>query len=173
MLIFLVGYMGCGKSTIGRKLSKKLSMPLFDMDKVIEEREGMPVVEIFAQKGEQEFREMERELLSELIEQGESAIISTGGGLPLWFDNMERMNGAGTAVYLSRSVDNIISRMSQRGRDKRPRIRGLNDEELKEFMESDLSTRLPFYNKASFVIDAESLADKKIVKLIIKKAGLA
>ncbi len=166
MLVFLIGYMGCGKSTIGRKLSQRLSLPLVDTDKVIEQREGMAIVDIFAKSGERAFRDMERALLVELIESGESTIVSTGGGLPMWFDNMELMNLSGAVVFLSRSVDNIISRLSQRGREKRPKIRGLNDEELKEFMDNDLAGRLPFYNKASIVLDVEHMCDDEIIDFI-------
>ncbi len=173
MLIFLIGYMGCGKSTIGRKLSKELSLPLYDTDKVIVEREGRAVVDIFAQDGEAAFRAMERELLVELIERDEAAIIATGGGLPMQGDNMELINGAGVSIFLSRGVDNIISRMSKKGREKRPKIRGLNDKELKAYMESELSTRLPFYSRATVTLSVDALSDEKIVKRVIAAAVAA
>ena len=138
--LFLVGYMGCGKSTIGRKLARRLSVAFVDTDNRVEEREGATVSDIFRYEGEERFREVEREVLEEVIREG-AAVVSTGGGLPIWRDNMQRMNQVGTTVYLKRSAENIASRLSPYGRQKRPRLRGLNDEELVAFMREDMGPR--------------------------------
>ena len=94
MLIFLVGYMGCGKSTIGRTLAKQLGVRFLDMDTLLEQRCGKSVAEIFTETGETGFRQSEREVLAELTSERE-AIVATGGGAPCFFDNMETMNRAG------------------------------------------------------------------------------
>ena len=144
-LVFLIGYMGCGKSTLGRRLARRLRVPFVDTDSRVEEREGASVSDLFRYEGERRFREIEREVLDASIAEYPSAVISTGGGLPVWGDNMARMNAAGHTVYLRRSAENIASRLSPYGRRKRPRLRGLNDEELVAFMTQDMAAREPFY----------------------------
>ena len=100
--LFLVGYMGCGKSTLGRKLARRLGIPYADTDALVEEREGASVSDVFRYEGEQRFREVEREVLDRVIGEGAVPVVSTGGGLPTWSDNMARMNAAGCTVYLRR-----------------------------------------------------------------------
>lgn len=165
--LFLVGYMGCGKSTIGRKLSRALHLSFVDTDNRIEEREGATVFDIFHYEGEERFREIEREVLEEVIRREEASVVSTGGGLPAWGDNMERMNEVGRTVYLKRSAENIASRLSPYGRQKRPRLRGLNDEELVLFMRDDMAKRDPFYSRAVQVIACEGKSDEEIIREII------
>ncbi len=167
MLIFLIGYMGCGKSTIGRKLKQRLGWELVDTDHLIEQREGCSVAEIFEAKGEEYFRAMEREVVLELSNEGCDSIISTGGGLPIWGDNMELLNGVGLTVYINRTAENIASRLSANGRYKRPKLRGLNDEELVAFMSENIAQRAPIYKKARLVIDAVPLSDDEILDLIV------
>ena len=96
--LFLIGYMGCGKSTVGRKLSRRLGWRFADTDALVEEAEGASVADIFHYEGEERFREVERQVLERLIAAAEPVVVSTGGGLPLWHDNMEGMNGSGVAV---------------------------------------------------------------------------
>lgn len=165
--LFLVGYMGCGKSTIGRKLSRALHLSFVDTDNCIEEREGATVFDIFHYEGEERFREIEREVLEEVIRREEASVVSTGGGLPAWGDNMERLNEVGRTVYLKRSAENIASRLSPYGRQKRPRLRGLNDEELVLFMRDDMAKRDPFYSRAVQVIACEGKSDEEIIREII------
>ncbi len=165
--LFLVGYMGCGKSTIGRKLSRALHLSFVDTDNCIEEREGATVFDIFHYEGEERFREIEREVLEEVIRREEASVVSTGGGLPAWGDNMERMNEVGRTVYLKRSAENIASRLSPYGRQKRPRLRGLNDEELVLFMRDDMAKRDPFYSRAVQVVACEGKSDEEIIREII------
>lgn len=165
--LFLVGYMGCGKSTIGRKLSRALHLSFVDTDNCIEEREGATVFDIFHYEGEERFREIEREVLEEVIRREEASVVSTGGGLPAWGDNMERMNEVGRTVYLKRSAENIASRLSPYGRQKRPRLRGLNDEELVLFMRDDMAKRDPFYSRAVQVVACEGKNDEEIIREII------
>ena len=165
--LFLVGYMGCGKSTIGRKLARALHLEFVDTDHRIEEREGATVIDIFHYEGEERFRTIEREVLEEVVATGQAAVVSTGGGLPAWGDNMARMNEVGRTIYLKRSAENIASRLSPYGRQKRPRLRGLNDEELVIFMREDMAKRDPYYSQAVQVVACEGKSDEEIIREII------
>lgn len=160
--------MGCGKSTIGRKLSSRLRCDLVDTDQLIEQQAGTTIAEIFSTKGEEYFRELESRTLASIVESGRDCIVSTGGGLPLWGDNMEVMNGAGCTVYLKRSARNIASRLSPHGRFKRPKLRGLSDDELVDFMTKGIAEREGIYSRANHVIDAVPLRDEQIVDEIAK-----
>lgn len=165
--LFLVGYMGCGKSTIGRKLARTLHLEFVDTDHRIEEREGATVIDIFHYEGEERFRTIEREVLEEVVASEQAAVVSTGGGLPAWGDNMARMNEVGRTIYLKRSAENIASRLSPYGRQKRPRLRGLNDEELVIFMREDMAKRDPYYSQAVQVIACEGKSDEEIIREIV------
>jgi shikimate kinase len=165
--LFLVGYMGCGKSTIGRKLARTLHLEFVDTDHRIEEREGATVIDIFHYEGEERFRTIEHEVLEEVITAERASVVSTGGGLPAWGDNMARMNEVGRTIYLKRSAENIASRLSPYGRQKRPRLRGLNDEELVIFMREDMAKRDPYYSQAVQVIACEGKSDEEIIREIV------
>lgn len=160
--------MGCGKSTIGRKIARRLGVELVDTDKMAEEREGASVADIFRYEGEGRFRGIEREVLDRIIARGGNVVVSTGGGLPAWCDNMERMNAVGYTVYLRRSAEQIACRMSPYGRAKRPRLSGLADHELVGFMTRDIAEREPFYTKAQLVIDCDKMSDADLVEMILK-----
>ena len=165
--LFLVGYMGCGKSTLGRKLARRLGLSYADTDALVEEREGASVSDVFRYEGEQRFREVEREVLDRVIDEGAVPVVSTGGGLPTWSDNMARMNAAGCTVYLRRSPERIACRLSPYGRRKRPRLQGLDDEQLVAFMRSDMSVREPFYAQASLVVDCDPMSDEELIEYIL------
>ena len=113
--------MGCGKSSLGRKIAKACDVEFYDMDSMIEQREGASVSDIFHFAGEQYFRDKERALIEEFGSMEGDMVISTGGGAPTWEDNMERMNEIGTSVYLRRTAKQIASRLSPHGRYKRPK----------------------------------------------------
>lgn len=165
--LFLVGYMGCGKSTLGRKLARRLGMAFVDTDHLLEEQEGAVVADIFRYEGEERFREAERDVLEHVIVAGADTVVSTGGGLPVWRDNMARMNQAGVTVYLRRSPDGIAARLTPFGRRKRPRLRGLSDAELVAFMTRDMADREPYYMQARFTIDCTAMSDEQAVEEII------
>lgn len=165
--IFLVGYMGCGKSTLGRKLARLLHLRLVDTDQEVERLEEAAVSDIFHYEGEEHFRQREREVLEQLIAQGQSLVVSTGGGLPVWRDNMARMNESGYVIYIHRSAENIASRLSPYGRQKRPKLRGLNDEELVLFMRQNMAERLPWYQQAQLCLDADGVEDEELLNRIL------
>lgn len=153
--IFLVGYMGAGKTTIGKVLSKLIGLTFIDLDYYIEGRFRKTVAQLFAERGEEGFRSIERNMLHEVAE-FEDVLVSTGGGTPCFFDNMEFMNQQGTTVYLQVSVDELASRL-ELCKHTRPVLKNRTGDELKVFVAESLSGRLPFYQKASIVFDANEL----------------
>lgn len=164
--LFLVGYMGCGKSTLARRIARRLGVEAADTDVRVEQREGASVADLFRYEGEERFRQVEREVLEELIAGG-ACVISTGGGLPVWRDNMERMNAVGITVYLSRPAAQIAARLTPFGRQKRPRLRGLGDDELVDFMVRDMAAREPFYRLSQLTIDCGALSDAEVIDRVV------
>ena len=164
--IFLIGYMGAGKTTLGRALAKELNIQFIDLDNYIEERLCKSVSQIFAEKGEAGFRDIERRMLHEAGE-FENVIISTGGGTPCFFDNIEYMNGQGTTVFLDVPIDRLFIRLSI-ARKKRPLIMNKSDEELRCFITEQLEKRLPHYSKAKQRFVADQLEDIKQIEASVK-----
>ena len=169
MLIFLVGYAGCGKSSLGKRLARRLEGRYVDTDKLVERSVGATVADIFYYEGEEYFRRAEREVLEGLIEEGFDGVVATGGGLATWQDNAERMNEVGTTIYLRRSPEQILSRMSDYGREKRPMFRGKSDEELLEFMRKHMAEREPHYAKAHITIECDRVSDDEAVEMIVNE----
>ncbi|MFR9523137.1 MAG: shikimate kinase [Rikenellaceae bacterium] len=159
--------MACGKSTIGRKLNHRLKMNLFDTDKEIVASEGASIAEIFDTHGEDYFRKLECDMIKGLVSSNTHAIISTGGGAPIWGDNMKSMNQAGLTVYISRTAENIAKRVSVYGREKRPKLRGLSDDELVGVMRKGIAKRDARYREAQLIIEADSCSDDAILDIII------
>ena len=167
MRLYLIGYMATGKSTIGRKVAKRTELPFLDTDKMLEEAEGAECADIMTYAGEEYFRNAERRALEKTAEEG-NAIISTGGGLPIWGDNHEWIAEHGVSVYLKRTPEQILSRLSPYGRQKRPKFRGKSDEELLQFMRTHLAEREPIYAKADIVIDCDTMSDYEIVDQLVE-----
>lgn len=165
--LFLIGYMGCGKSSLARKIARRMGVRQVDTDEMVEQEEGASVVDIFKYEGEEHFRLAERAALDRIIDEGLAPVVSVGGGLPVWRDNMERMNRSGVTVYLRRPARQIASRLSPYGLRKRPRLRGLEGEELVDFMTSDMAAREPYYLKSQVVIDCTSLSDDQLLERIV------
>jgi shikimate kinase len=157
MIIFLVGFMGCGKSYTGRTLSGLLNIPFVDMDKAIEVQEAKTVKEIFERKGEAYFREQERAFLEQL-DRNQNLIIATGGGAPCFFDNMDLMNEKGRTFWLNRSKDIALGQLLK-GIDKRPLLTGKSPAEVEAFYTERLAERTPFYEKATFHVGDASAED--------------
>ena len=164
MIIFLIGFMGSGKSTTGKKLARLLGFTFFDTDRDITEKMGMSVNEIFDRLGEEIFRENETRVLKELISR-DNLVVSTGGGLPCHGDNMEIINRNGLSIYLKVSASDLYSQLVDR-KDKRPLIRDLSDTELKEFIENKLAEREPVYERAAYVVGGLEIRPEDLVRLI-------
>lgn len=167
MRIYLVGYMGCGKSTIGRKIADLMGISFVDLDKYIEERYFKTIPAIFAEEGEAGFREKERFSLLE-VSQFENVVVGTGGGAPCFFDNMEVMNNNGVTIYIAPDTDVLAARLIK-SKTERPLIAGKSLEELVSFIEDALLKRAPFYEKAKVIIRGENNLDPKLVIEMICK----
>lgn len=161
--MFLIGFMGCGKTTLGKGIAKKMQWDFVDMDEVIESRVGIPVSEIFATRGEAFFREQEHLLVKELVSR-ERVVVSTGGGVPCFHDNMDLINQHGVSVYIRLAPGVLASRLS-RGVAKRPLLKGKTGEELLEHVKSSLHCREPFYLKATHQISGVNLQPDDIIAL--------
>ena len=153
--IFLIGYMGAGKTTVGRKLAKEMNLSFIDLDLYIEGRYHRSIRQLFAERGEEAFRDIEKRLLHEVAE-FEDVLVSTGGGTPCFFDNMEFMNMAGTTIYLKVSVDELASRLES-CKQTRPVLQNRSGEELRSFIKENLEARTAFYEKANIIYDAEQM----------------
>lgn len=150
MRIFLIGYMGSGKSTLGRRLAKHLNVQFVDMDHYIEERNYKTIPQIFEEEGEAEFRKKERKALEELSEFTD-IIIATGGGAPCFFDNIDIMNKAGKTIYLNINPEILAERL-MKSKTERPLIKGKSREELVAFIDETLRKRHEFYSQAHYQI---------------------
>lgn len=150
MRIYLIGYMGCGKSRLGRLLAEHMGLQFVDMDDYIEERNCKTVPQIFADHGEDGFRQRERKALEELIEFTD-VVIATGGGTPCFFDNIDIMNKTGKTVFLN--IDPaILAERLMNAKTERPLIKGKSREELVAFIDETLKKRKHFYSQARFEI---------------------
>lgn len=160
MKVFLIGFMGSGKTTIGKKLANYLKYDFMDLDKFIETRAGMSIVSYFSQFGEESFREMEREILQN-TDYPENVIIATGGGAPCYKDNMEWMNKNGLVAYLSLSPKALASRLEHSTAD-RPLIRNMKGDELVDFITQKLQERESYYNQSKFVVSGTDLTAERL-----------
>lgn len=167
--IFLVGFMGSGKSTAGRKLAARLGWSFIDLDERIESCTGMKITEIFQTKGEQSFRETETEQLHRL-EKINNAVISTGGGTPCFDGNMDFMLANGVTVYLRLTPVQLKRRLERSG-SERPLIRDLNKEDLLEYIIKTLEERERWYLRADLVIDGSAINDTLVFSAVSKLIG--
>lgn len=163
MTIFLIGYMGCGKSSVGAAVARRTGFRFVDMDRELEREAGCSVAEIFSRCGEEGFRAMERELVERLAAAEGDTIVATGGGAPCFGDNMERMNAAGVTVYFKMSPQKLAARLKP-GRARRPLIRDLDDAALEAYVATNLERREKWYGQARVVIDCDGVGDGYIVE---------
>lgn len=157
--IFLTGYMGAGKTTLGKALARELGVPFIDLDWYIEERFHKTIRELFQERGEEAFRRLEHEMLHEVGE-FEDVVISTGGGTPCFFDNMDYMNAQGDTVFLEVRPDILFRRLRVATR-QRPVLQDKTDEELRAFILQALEARLPVYTRAKYRLDGGQLENRR------------
>ena len=162
--IYLIGYMGSGKSSALKQLGKLLSWETYDLDHLFEERYKISVQDFFHKYDETAFRKLESQLLKETVKY-ENAIIATGGGTPCFYDNMEWMNANGTTIFIKVSPKTAVNRLID-SKKKRPLIEGKSEQELLEYVEQHYSERMPFYEKAHITVKGENLDAKEILSLI-------
>ena len=164
--IILIGYMGAGKTTIGRQLALALDMQFYDLDWYIETRYHKKVSEIFAEQGETHFRDLEKRMLHELAE-FEDIVISCGGGTPCFYDNMQYMNQQGETVYLKVAPEVLCMHLKM-GRTVRPLILGKSEEELLQYVKDSLKEREPFYTQARHTLDVSLMDNYEKIAITIK-----
>ena len=153
--VMLIGYMGAGKTTVGRALAQELKLPFYDLDWYIETRMHRTVKQIFDECSEEGFRRIERNMLHEVAE-FEDVVVSCGGGTPCFYDNMEYMNAQGDTVYLKATPEVLYSHL-QMGRSVRPLLLGKSPEEVRTFITEQLAQRENFYLKARHTLDVSLL----------------
>lgn len=155
--VFLIGYMGCGKTTLGEVLAQQMGVPFIDLDEYIERQQGMTIVEIFASEGEERFRQLETAALGEVAAM-DGVIIACGGGTPCHGNNMTLMNEMGITVWLTTSPERITARLLlPEQRVKRPKFNDLPDEAFLPLVQRELERRSPYYNQASLQFDSTDI----------------
>lgn len=170
MKIFLIGYMGSGKSYLGKQLSDKLSLEFLDLDEQIEKHAGGRIAEIFKTKGEVYFRKLERQILEEVLALNRSAVISLGGGTPCYGNNMDliKNDSDSTSFYLKLNIENLTHRLNKE-KDHRPMISHLDDiEKLEEFIRKHLFERSFYYNQSDYVINCDNKGSDLIIEDILE-----
>ncbi len=155
MKIFLIGYMGVGKTTVGKKLAKYIDFEFVDLDDCFEKEYKIAIPLFFQKYGEANFRKLERKVLEKNL-CIENVVISTGGGLPCFFDNMDLMRKSGLCVYIKMSVSSLVMRLSN-AKKKRPILRGMDEYQMREHIEKQLAERALYYNQADICINGVSL----------------
>lgn len=163
----MIGYMGAGKTTLGKSLARHLGLEFIDLDWYIENRFHQSVSQLFATRGEEGFRKIEQNMLHEVAE-FEDVVISAGGGTPCFFDNMEYMNRQGLTVYL-KATPEILRTHLRMGKQKRPLIAQKNDEELDIFIRESLDKRESYYNQARLIFDIGLLDNGMRIQESVKK----
>ena len=165
--IILIGYMGSGKTTVGKALSKETGMMFYDLDWYIESRMRKSVSQIFAERGEEGFRKIEHNMLHEVAE-FEDVIISCGGGTPCFFDNMDYLNQQGDVVYLKVTPEVLYKHLLM-AKVERPLLKDKTAEELIAYITEHLKEREPFYTKARHILDVSLMDNYDKINISVTK----
>lgn len=165
MKIFLIGFMGSGKTHWGRLLSEKLGIRFFDLDEQVSEHAGMTIPEIFAADGEEQFRLLEKEVLHIIAESHDSFVMACGGGAPCYFNNIEYMNRGGITVWINVPQDLLFERLVKE-KANRPLIKDLGDEQLRSFISKKFADRKIYYEQAKLKIDEMPVQLDKLIDKI-------
>ena len=166
--IILVGYMGSGKTTVGKALASELKMRFYDLDWYIESRMHRTVAQLFRERGEEGFRTIEHNMLHEVAE-FEDVRISCGGGTPCFFDNMDYLNAQGKTLYLKAEPEVLYNHLKM-GRIVRPLLLDKTQEEMLSFIKEQLLNREPFYLKAQYLLDVSLMDNYEKIKISVAKA---
>lgn len=160
--ILLIGYMGAGKTTIGKALSDEMNIPFYDLDWYIEARMHRNIKQLFEERGEEGFRKIEQAMLHEVAE-NENVIIACGGGTPCFFDNMDYMNRQGTTVYL-KAIPEVLYAHLKMGKTIRPLLLGKTEEEIGQLIVRQVAERESYYLKAKYVLNINLLSSAEKIK---------
>ncbi|MFV0365607.1 MAG: shikimate kinase [Mangrovibacterium sp.] len=161
MRIYLVGYMGSGKTTLGRELAEVLGLNFIDLDKFIEAKYFKTISQIFDESGEDDFRKKEHDCLKEVSEY-ENVVIATGGGVPCFFNNIDIMNHTGACIFLDISPEVLVERLAKAG-NERPLVEGKSKEELTELVHEMLVKRRPFYLNARYIVTSDNITTSDLL----------
>jgi shikimate kinase len=164
MHIFLIGYMGCGKSYWGRLLADSLNYDFIDLDELIEQREGLSIPDIFKQFGEDSFREREQLALESVQDMKQTCVISTGGGAPCFHNNMYKMNAMGKTLFLEASPL-ILKQNILKSNGERPIVKAIPENEIEAYIANHLNKRLPFYQQAQLNVNVDGLRLEELIQL--------
>jgi shikimate kinase len=164
MLIFLIGFMGSGKTTIGKKLAKKMKYAFLDLDQEIEKQENLTISQIFDTSGEDYFRTLENKVLIDLT-QLSNTVVSCGGGTPCHFNNIDIINNAGISIYIQLSAEALHSRLKT-ARTQRPLLKNRDESELYDFIKSKLNERQSCYLKSKIVIPGLDVNIENLINYI-------
>ena len=165
--IFIIGYMGAGKTTVGKALAKELNIEFYDLDWYIDARMRKTVKQIFDEQGEEGFRRIENNMLHEVGE-FENVIVSCGGGTPCFFDNMDFMNRQGETVYLKATPEVLYGHLKM-GKTVRPLLLNKTPEEVQVFIKEQLQKREAFYTKAKHTLDVNLMDNYDKIKISVAK----
>ena len=163
--IFLIGLPGAGKSTVGKKISKHLKYSFIDLDQFIEKKENCSISNLFLIQGEEYFREVEKNCLLEILSLKENILVSTGGGTPCFFNNLDLMLQKGIVIYLNPPIGMIAQRVAE-GKKKRPFFKGLSSKETESKVRELLAARESYYKKAHVAFNQEFQALGEFIKEI-------
>ena len=164
MLIYLIGYMGAGKTTYGKRLARDINYNFIDLDQKIEAEQGKTISEIFAEKGEDGFRQIEREAMMQTFGL-ENTIVATGGGTPCFFDNMQLLNQNGATLYIEMTPKALVWNLMNSHKD-RPLLHDKTYEELVDYIDATLQKRLPFYTQARYKVDGIGITSQKMIEAL-------
>ena len=171
--VFLIGYMGCGKTTLGEELARQMGVPFIDLDQYIENGQGLTVVEIFARDGEERFRQLETAALRQ-VAAIDGAIIACGGGTPCHAGNMELMNQTGITVWLTTSPERITARLLlPEQKSKRPKILHLPDEDVLPLVKAEMQARALIYGQAQLQFDSTDIETAQETEVTARRLAAA
>ena len=166
--VFLIGFMGCGKTHWGRQLAETMGVPFFDLDEKLAEKEGKTITQIFEDEGEEYFRLLEKDVLHLLTESHETFIMACGGGTPCFYNNIDYMNAQGKTVWINCSVECLHRRLVKE-RSSRPLLKDLSDNDLRSYIIKKFGDRKIFYQQARLIIREEEMTLQGLADRIINK----
>ncbi len=172
--IFILGFMGCGKSTFGKKLARELNVEFVDLDAAIEQQTGRSLTQFFKSEGEAAFRDIEREMLRNVLADKGPCVVATGGGTPCFFDNMDRMREQGYTLYLQLSNTALCQRL-RNSMARRPLLEDMQPDELFPYVEQTMAARQQYYERAHIIAEATRITTGSILNTLayMKEMGSA